>query len=231
MGRGFQPGDRVGPYNILLLEKDHKNNRGEWYSWFLCPHCEKEKFLSSHRHVSAGDTHSCGCIKENLVGKKFGHWTVLEKTDQRTSDRKILWKCICDCGNKEIYLINTSDLKLGRSQSCGCIQSRGEEKIGIFLSKNNINFQKEYSFNNCINPSTKARLRFDFYLPKYNCLIEYDGEQHFKKTNFSHEDFKDRQKRDNIKNQYCKDNNIKLIRIPYTEFDNIEEILTKELNL
>ena len=37
--------------------------------------------------------------------------------------------------------------------------------------------------------------------------------------------------KDNIKTQYCKDNNIKLIRIPYWDFDNIEEILKKELNL
>ena len=74
-------------------------------------------------------------------------------------------------------------------------------------------------FKDCIY---QAQLRFDFYLPDYNCCIEYDGIQHFKRTNFSHDNFEERQKRDEIKNQYCKDNNIVLIRIPYTDLDLID---------
>ena len=64
-----------------------------------------------------------------------------------------------------------------------------------------------------------------------NCLVEYDGEQHFQNREFfgGEEAFKKRQHNDQIKNQYCKDNNIKLIRIPYWDFDNIEDILNEEL--
>ena len=75
---------------------------------------------------------------------------------------------------------------------------------------------------------------FDFYLSDYNMCIEYDGEHHYKPTRFggmSKEKAKDRfefqQQKDKIKNRYCQENKIKLLRIPYWEFDNIEEILNE----
>ena len=76
-------------------------------------------------------------------------------------------------------------------------------------------------------------LPFDFYLFKYNILIEYQGEQHYKprKKFGGEEGFKNTVIRDNIKKQYCKNNNIKLIEIPYTEIKSIGDILKKELKL
>ena len=83
-----------------------------------------------------------------------------------------------------------------------------------------ISYKMEYTFNDC---KYKKLLRFDFYLPDYNCCIEYDGEQHFKESTFFREDLKEIQKRDNIKNEYCKQNDIKLIRIPYTDLKRISK--------
>jgi hypothetical protein len=77
---------------------------------------------------------------------------------------------------------------------------------------------REKSFEDCTNLGDSRackRLRFDFYLPEQNTLIEYDGEQHFVKRGKYGDKFEDRQQNDMIKNQYCKDNNIKLIRIHY----------------
>ena len=77
--------------------------------------------------------------------------------------------------------------------------------------------------------------RFDFYLPRYNLFIEYDGEQHYKPVRFfgNEEDaenvFKRTQEHDRIKNQYCKDNNINLLRIPYWETKNIKTIISNHL--
>ena len=71
---------------------------------------------------------------------------------------------------------------------------------------------------------------FDFYLPQYNICIEYDGEFHYKMI-MEYDEFINQKIRDTIKTVYCKENNIKLIRIPYWEFNNIENILIKELNL
>ena len=83
-------------------------------------------------------------------------------------------------------------------------------------------FQK--TFDDCAD---KSLLPFDFYLPEYHICIEYDGGQHFVPIGlFGGEDkFKKQQFHDNIKTQYCKDNNIRLLRIPY--FKNIEEELEK----
>ena len=85
------------------------------------------------------------------------------------------------------------------------------------------NIKKKKTFKGC---KSKKLLQFDFYLPKYNILIEYDGIQHYKPVGFfgGKKEFKETQMRDNIKNKYCKDNNINLIRIRYDE--NIEERLS-----
>lgn len=116
---------------------------------------------------------------------------------------------------------------------CRCIkcnESKGEKEIEKMLKKHNIQFIEQYRFNDC---KFKNILSFDFYLPQYNCCIEYDGEQHYKiKDWFGGLDgFVDRVIRDTVKNEYCKNNNIRLIRISYLEFNNIEEILIKELKL
>jgi hypothetical protein len=77
---------------------------------------------------------------------------------------------------------------------------------------------REKSFEDCTNRGGEKvcrRLRFDFYLPEQNTLIEYDGEQHFVKRGKYGEGYENYQRNDKIKNQYCKDNNIKLIRIHY----------------
>lgn len=91
-----------------------------------------------------------------------------------------------------------------------------------FLIDNNIKYIKQKRFKECKN---KRSLPFDFYLPIYNICIEVDGEQHFDKNRVfayginKEKEFELRNELDNIKNQYCKDNNIKLLRIPYWEFD------------
>lgn len=109
--------------------------------------------------------------------------------------------------------------------------SLGERKIYLFLKQQNINFINEHFFEDCINIKTNYSLFFDFYLPNFNICIEFDGRQHFEQICFGQndKDFKQRKERDEIKNQYCKSNNIKLIRIPYWDFNKIEEILTKDI--
>ena len=83
------------------------------------------------------------------------------------------------------------------------------------MQQKNIKYQTQYVFKDCINLKTKRYLRFDFYLSEYNCCIEYDGIQHFQETDMCSDTLEERQYRDNLKNQYCKEKGIKLIRIPY----------------
>lgn len=155
----------------------------------------------------------------------------MRDSGKRDANRRIYWECMCDCGNTNIYLVDTSSLKLGRSQSCGCIQSRGEELLSKLFSQMNIEFIPQKTIDGCINPNSGYSLFFDFYLPEYDMYIEYDGEQHYKRTNYSHENFGDRVFRDDIKTNFCKDNGIKLIRLTFEDYDNIdEEFLWKVIN-
>lgn len=106
--------------------------------------------------------------------------------------------------------------------------SKGELKIYNYLLQNNITFFREHKFNNCIN---NRRLRFDFYLPEKNIIIEFNGIQHYKPISIfgGEEKFKLNQQNDKIKIKYCNDNNIQMIIIPYWDYDNIENILSKYL--
>lgn len=111
--------------------------------------------------------------------------------------------------------------------------SKGETTIKKYLDMYHIKYQNGYIFKDC---KYKSYLPFDFaiFYPtgELKCVIEYDGEQHFKFVKHWHGDeegFKLQQLRDNIKTNYCKSHGIKLIRIPYTEFNNIEQILKQNL--
>ena len=106
-----------------------------------------------------------------------------------------------------------------------CKNSRGETKVMNVLISFGVGFIQEYKFDGC---KLKMKLPFDFYLPDYNTCVEFDGDQHYRPyERFGGEAAFEKQKiRDNIKNEYCKNNNIRLIRI--RRGDNIEEII-KEL--
>ena len=110
------------------------------------------------------------------------------------------------------------------------LYSTGERKIKKILDENDIEYKREYSFHDCINPKTNKRLRFDFYLIQDNILIEFNGEQHYKSTGGwnSKEAFKERAIRDAIKNKYTIDNGITLIRIPYWDLDKLDMAYLEE---
>jgi hypothetical protein len=104
-------------------------------------------------------------------------------------------------------------------RGCGCsscFESKGEKHIATILNSNNIQFIRQKSFDECRGKSNP--LRFDFFLPELNVLIEYDGQQHFKPIDYfgGEKSLKKQQHLDTIKNKFASDNNILLIRVPYT---------------
>ena len=110
-----------------------------------------------------------------------------------------------------------------------CNFSKGEIKILNFLTENNIKYIPQKTFEDC---KYKTNLEFDFYLPDYNMCIEYDGEQHYEANKFfGIKSFKLTKIRDEIKNNYCLVNKIKLMRIPYFDYLNVNAILGKEILL
>lgn len=116
-------------------------------------------------------------------------------------------------------------------------ESHGEAEIRRWLLKHDIvDFKQDEVTIEHHNPRCKRQyLRPDFWLPAYNLFIEYNGEQHYRDVSIFHtgEDwtFEDQQIRDETLRQYCRDHQIQLLEIPYTEFDNIDKILSEKLLL
>jgi hypothetical protein len=137
--------------------------------------------------------------------------------DYINSYTKLKHKCL-KCDNywftKPNYILH---------MNCGCpfcSSSKGEKFITDYLTKNNIKFIPEYTVI-----IDNIKYRFDFHLTDKNLFIEFDGIHHFKIIEFfgGEKAFNQVIKNDEIKNKYCLDNNIKLIRIPY--YENINDFL------
>lgn len=196
--------------------------------WECLCDCGNSVIVSTN-HLNSGHTQSCGCFQKeqtskasfiNLTGKKYGMLTVLGLDVEKSTPKKKIYKCLCECGN-ETY-VNGSHLVRGDTQTCGCKQmSHGEIKISQILSEYNIPFEREKTFDTCINPYTGKKLRFDFFVNNHY-LIEYDGSQHYGLARgYMKDDEINLIQRDKFKNQWCQENNIPLIRIPYTKYDTL----------
>lgn len=109
-----------------------------------------------------------------------------------------------------------------------CKLSKGEKRICDFLVENGIKYKKEKTFPKCVY---KSKLRYDFYIEDFNLLIEFDGAQHYRSVKYFGGDkqLRENKIRDEIKTNFAKKNNIELLRIPYWEYDNIENILNKKI--
>lgn len=183
-------------------------------------------------------TNDCGCGRKqmlretrskNLIGIRFGKLVATELLEESNKFNRRLYKCKCDCGNE--IVVPSNSLTTNHTLSCGCLLSYYNMYIDMLLNKSKIAHEKEK-----VVYIENTMYRFDFYLPDYNLMIEYDGEQHYMPVNFGENDtklmeekLKIRQKNDQIKNNYCKVNNIDLLRIPYWEKQNIETIINSYL--
>lgn len=189
-------------------------------------------YSSLSKNVKQYQRFSTTCNEENFlynvdlyIKKNNLTCKVLEWRKSKTKNH-IDIKCQCECG--EIYWCDFNYWRRSLKDRCNkCVNklSNIAREVKNFLDENQIKYIQEYRFNDCrnINP-----LPFDFYLIDYNICLEIDGEQHyyeqsmryFKNGEFSKENFKKIKKNDNIKNKYCKDNNIKLIRLKYNKIRN-----------
>lgn len=186
-----------------------------------CIECQYEENALKSRHPA------------NYVESVFNDCgvTLINKEDYLKWDLKNL-RAICpECGKEFLTSFGAFVKRHGQCcQECSASESRGEREIRYALESNYINFNQEYSFADCRD---KNPLPFDFYLPDYNILIEYQGVQHYDMIERfeGKEGLSLRQRHDRIKLEYCLSNNITLITIPYWEFNNITQILNNELNL
>ena len=161
----------------------------------------------------------------DLTNQYFGKLKVKERDLSKPIGKEnfAYWLCECECGN--IVSVRGDHLRDNTTQSCGCINSKGEFLIRQILDQLKIKYKQQYIFSDL---KVKKSLRFDFAIFDDNnnikCLIEYQGQQHFQPYHFdTDERFQKRLEYDRIKREYCKENNIKLIEISYIDYEKINK--------
>lgn len=210
----------------LILLDEYINNRIP----MLCKN--KDGYLGklSRQNLSMGKTYNIfSTLNEYTIYniKKYleNNDIPLELLSQEYKgyNKSLLWKCKCGNSFKRTFeeLVRR---KVYRCPICTRRISENEFKVEKFLKNNNIDYIKEYKFKDCIY---KKEMPFDFYLNKYNICIEVQGEQHYKPVGFGNIKFKKsienfilQRKRDKIKENYCKENNISLLKISYIDIQN-----------
>ena len=207
-------GQKFGKITVLKPTERRQSSNVVWECQCDCGRL----VYSTGTNLRAGRTKSCGkCNKAtDITGLRSGKLVALEPTEER-SNGSVVWKCRCDCGN--LHYVTATNILRQQIKSCGCTISHGEEKIQQILKENNISFKTQYQFDNL---KDKYKLRFDFAIFNNNqlyCLIEYQGRQHYIKPGNA---WTDPTEHDNQKKEYCNLHNIKLIEIPYTDFDKID---------
>lgn len=155
--------------------------------------------------------------------------TIVPTEMYKGSDNEL--ECVClKCGNK---IKKIARFYIGKTKG-GCnkcsIKSHGEDKVLQYMKDKGYEYTRQYTIEEV---KYKKVLLFDFAILNDNgvvALIEYDGEQHFRPVKIfgGTKQYKKQIEKDNIKNIYCIENNIPLIRIPYT-VENIEQYLGNEL--
>ena len=257
-GKKIHPKDSFAQYHIDNTDKDfltkYWSDKNTVNPWSIAPYsnnykvwikCQEKDYHDDHEVRCADFTEGvrciyCSCRNNNVhIFDSFGYnnfllsqsWSLNNEISpfrvSKSSGRKFEFICP-ECGN----VWSATPASISRGSWCPqCSSSKGEKKINNWLRINNINFIPQKTFDNLLGLGG-GNLLYDFYLPEYNLLIEYQGEYHDGSVSHqTEEDFNKQQEHDIRKRKYAKDNNINLLEIWYWDFDNIEEILKNELNI
>lgn len=158
------------------------------------------------------------------------HDNLIKSLDKyQGANKNIRFECVT-CGN--IWTTHPSNLINGTKTGCpACAKSKGEARISKVLSENKIQFIGQYKFDDLYGVGG-GKLSYDFYIPSYNLLVEYNGSFHDNTSTLStDEKFITQQEHDRRKREYAKEHNIELLEIWYWDFNNIEQILSEKLNI
>lgn len=232
--------------NKLLNKEDYINSESDnlIISCGKCKHVfitSRRKYIKNTKRNSNYMCPNCNIelLKENLLKNKneveeyvnsINNNILLNKEDYIGNNVRNLKIQCGGCG--EIFIASLSGYQSGKimCDTCSSKISHGELAIKKVLDEYHIDYVREYRFNDCRD---KGSLPFDFYLNEYNVCIEYQGGQHYMPVKWfgGQKGFESRQYHDNLKREYCHNNNIILIEIPYWQYKNIENILKEKLGL
>ena len=220
--------------HLIYIGRFIKDN-GTWIYYVCQKHMNKGIQFCSFHNLKYSKYGCRFCAGKSLSTQDFAERLketvpdVLVVGEYRGANYPLECRCT-KCGHQ--WDANVRSL-LNKSGCPMCTFSKGEQKIARILQQNNIDYYSQYQYNDCcdIHP-----LRFDYYLPEYNACLEYQGQQHYYPVRFGSRSveeaniqFQQTVKRDKIKEQYCTDNHINLIQIPYWEYDKLEEYIFSRL--
>ena len=230
-------GEKYGSLTIIGCHKEDYYGTKAYFYDCVCD-CGNSVSVNGHALFS-GHTKSCGCLlgekyknlAENHIGERFGKLTVLDCELRKNAKgyNNYYYKCQCDCGS--IIWVRGNHLLCGDTYSCGCINSKANERMALLLNKYNIPFKREYRTELC---KDKSYLPFDFAIfnkqGELIGLIENNGSQHYSARG-SHWDTEEKliitQKHDKMKQAFAEQYDIPLLIIPYQYFkvDDMEKFL------
>lgn len=224
-------GQDFGYWHVIKRVENNKSGQAMWLCH--CGLCDKTTKPVMGGHLRSGRSTNCGCTKmekmrlasiKDEAGKDYGFLHVERMASEEEKPRKdrtgIYWNCSClKCGRKNVIVFGDY-LRKGETKSCGCINSFNESKICQMLDLMKIKYFTQKTFENLTSTGRQCdKLLFDIAVYNNNTLIyliEFDGIQHFEDGHF-HNNYETTHKNDLIKNKYCFENNIPIIRIPYNE--------------
>lgn len=222
--------DEIGKKYGKLTVKRRVANGKDNHAYYECV-CDCGNVVTIRgATLRSGKAHSCGCMVSEtmrkrrlgsksertiIVGRRFGKLVAIKRIENRHDS--IMYECKCDCGNTKIA--RKYDLIDGSTNSCGCLRSTKESDIAALLENSGILFEREYRFDGLVGEGGKP-LRYDFYLPEYNCCIEFNGGQHYKPVKYfgGETKFLKQQANDKIKTEYCNNNGIPLLVLNDTNY-------------
>lgn len=223
-------------YNKLLVVAKNES-KSEKNTYWLCKCDCGNPNLTSVKGTSLrdGSISSCGLCNNVIdeVGKIYGKLTVLSRDWKHLTGDGAYWICRCECGS--MCSVLGTNLRKQITKSCGCLNSKGELKIKELLTNiPDITFIQQYTFTDL---KDKASLKFDFAIFQNNnliALLEYQGEQHYFLNRSFHKDeqkFFDGLYKDQLKESYCLIHGLKLVKIPYWDYQKLSQDYLKELIL
>ena len=206
---------------IVIKQAPSKGGHALWYCQCDCG--DPNLFIVDGANLRVGHTLSCGCHRIGNNHKKRSHTYInniwIGDVVGKNTQGSYLYDCICFCGNH--FISDVTRLINGHKSSCGCLRSKGEAKIKSVLDSLMIPYQQEYPLQTILGEHGQPR-RIDFAVfnndKTIRCFIEYQGEQHYIKNSAWYRPESDYEKR-----IYCENSHIKLVEIPYTDYEQINE--------
>lgn len=226
--------------SLYTYEEDHYKGNGNKMKIYCRTH---EAFFEQtpNNHLQGQHCPRCGlekraktrslCLREYVARCNAVHNYVYDYSLVDSEKFHAVRKIDIICPGHGVFTQSKSDHLYSKSGCPVCNASKGERLIESFLIEHNIRYTKQKSFSDLWGKTKRAKLRYDFFIDELNLLIEYDGQQHFEDVSVFSEGLSAIQKRDNVKTQYARDNNINLLRIPYYNRDKINEILSSAISV